>query len=84
MDQQVTVVGLGGEGVLRTYGQGNQALEVIQEAVAQGIAYFDSGRVYAESELHYGSLWKKSPETRSRIFQTSNPWQKQRGLQLLP
>ena len=71
MNQQVTVVGLGGEGVLRTYGQGNQAREVIQEAVAQGITYFDSGRVYAESELYYGSLWKKAPETRSRIFQTS-------------
>jgi len=71
MNQQVSVVGLGGEGVLRTYGQTAQALEVIQEAVAQGITYFDSGRVYAESELYYGALWKKTPETRSRIFQTS-------------
>lgn len=70
-NQQVTVVGLGGEGVLRTYGKTDQALEVIQEAVAQGITYFDSGRVYAESELYYGAFWKKTPETRSRIFQTS-------------
>ena len=71
MNQQVTVVGLGGEGVLRTYGQSGKAREVIQEALAQSITYFDSGRVYAESELYYGSLWEKTPETRSRIFQTS-------------
>jgi aryl-alcohol dehydrogenase-like predicted oxidoreductase len=71
MNQQVTVVGLGGEGILRTYEQSNQALEVIQEALAQGISYFDSGRVYADSERYYGSLWDKIPETRSMIFQTS-------------
>ena len=71
MNRQVTVVGLGGEGILRTYGQSDQAREVIQEALAQGITYFDSGRVYAESELYYGSLWENIPETRSAIFQTS-------------
>jgi aryl-alcohol dehydrogenase-like predicted oxidoreductase len=71
MNQQVTVVGLGGEGILRTYGHSTQAREVIQEALAQGISYFDSGRVYAESELYYGSLWEKIPETRAGIFQTS-------------
>jgi aryl-alcohol dehydrogenase-like predicted oxidoreductase len=71
MNQQVTVVGLGGEGILRTYGQSDQAPEVIQEALAQGISYFDSGRVYADSEIYYGSVWEKKPETRSMIFQTS-------------
>jgi aryl-alcohol dehydrogenase-like predicted oxidoreductase len=71
MNQQVTVVGLGGEGILRTYSQSAQAREVIQEALAQGITYFDSGRVYAESELYYGSLWDTIPETRAGIFQTS-------------
>ena len=39
-NQQVTVVGLGGEGVLRTYGRKSQSLEVIQEALAGGISYF--------------------------------------------
>ena len=70
-DQQVTVVGLGGEGILRTYGQKAQALEVIQEALAGGIAYFDSARVYSDSEVYYGSVWGSNPEVRSKIFQTS-------------
>jgi len=42
------MVGLGGEGILRTYGQEKGAQAVIEEAIAQGITYFDSGRVYAE------------------------------------
>jgi hypothetical protein len=32
-DQEVTIVGLGGEGVLRTHGQEREAREVILEAV---------------------------------------------------
>ncbi len=64
-------VGLGGEGVLRTYGRTTQAREVIQAAIDRGIIYFDSARVYADSEVYYGSVWRKSPETRSGIFQAS-------------
>ena len=70
-NQQVTVVGLGGEGVLRTYGREAQALEVIQEALAGGISYFDSARAYSDSEVYYGSVWGSNPEMRSMIFQTS-------------
>ena len=68
---KVTIVGLGGEGILRTYGQTARAQEVILEAASQGIAYFDSARVYAGSEGYYGSVWPKHPEIRARIFQTS-------------
>ena len=64
-------IGLGGEGVLRTAGRGDEAREVIHEALNQGIAYFDSARVYADSELYYGSVWREQSEKRSRIFQTS-------------
>ncbi len=39
---KVTQVGLGGEGVLRTYGRAAEAISVIEEAAAQGITYFDS------------------------------------------
>lgn len=69
--QAVTIVGLGGEGILRTYGQEERAQSVILEALEQGIAYFDSARVYAGSEGYYGSIWPRRPEMRSKIFQAS-------------
>ena len=68
---KVTVVGLGGEGILRTYGQEKGAQAVIEEAIAQGITYFDSARVYAGSESYYRLVWSKSSEARKRIFQAS-------------
>lgn len=67
----VTCVGLGGEGVLRTFGKTTDALAVIREAAAQGIGYFDSARVYAGSEGYYGFFWAEQPEIRPGIFQTS-------------
>ncbi len=70
-NQKVTRIGLGGEGVLRTHGQIREAREVIQEAIDQGISYFDSARVYADSEVYYGYVWKESPEIRAKIFQAS-------------
>ena len=69
--QIVTRVGLGGEGVLRTHGQTPEAQAVIQEALGQGITYFDSARAYAGSENYYGTVWPAIPETRANIFQTS-------------
>ena len=68
---KVTRVGLGGEGVLRTHARQAQAREVIQTALDNGISYFDSARVYADSEIYYGSLWRTYPEKRSGIFQAS-------------
>ncbi|MFW6080521.1 MAG: aldo/keto reductase [Desulfosalsimonas sp.] len=67
----VTRVGLGGEGVLRTTGRFREAGAVISAAAGQGITYFDSARVYSDSELYYGGMWKKDPEKRKSIFQTS-------------
>lgn len=69
--QEVTRTGLGGEGILRTHGRIREAREVIQQAIDQGINYFDSARVYADSELYYGYVWKDHPEIRAKIFQTS-------------
>jgi predicted aldo/keto reductase-like oxidoreductase len=62
-------VGLGGEGILRTHGRTAKAREVIQAAINYGITYFDSARVYADSELYYGTVWRELPEMRSAIFQ---------------
>lgn len=64
-------IGLGGEGVLRTRSLNSQARDVILAAVEHGITYFDSARVYSDSELYYGSVWRELPEKRSEIFQTS-------------
>ena len=68
---EVTAVGLGGEGILRTFGRDPEAEQVILEAVLQGITYFDSARVYDGSEGYYGTIWSRHPEMRSKIFQTS-------------
>ncbi|MBU0985960.1 MAG: aldo/keto reductase, partial [Proteobacteria bacterium] len=58
---KVTIVGLGGEGILRTHARHAQAREAIRAAIDNKIAYFDSARVYADSEVYYGSVWRKSP-----------------------
>ena len=67
----VTIVGLGGEGILRTHGRNALAQPVIEEAAAQGITYFDSARAYDESERYLGRFWETRPELRPGTFQTS-------------
>jgi len=66
---KVTVTGLGGEGILRTYGKEEDAEKMIMEAVGQGIGYFDCARAYAGSEMYYGLVWSKYPKERAGIFQ---------------
>ncbi len=44
----VTQVGLGGEGVLRTYEPSLEAKAVIEQAAAKGITYFDSAQAYGQ------------------------------------
>ena len=70
-EKQITRVGLGGEGVLRTQGMNAPARAVIQTAVDLGIGYFDSARVYQDSEVYYGQFWADSPLAREGIFHTS-------------
>ena len=69
--RQLTCVGLGGEGVLRTFGQDAAAREVIEAAAAQGITYFDSARAYAGSQAYLGNFWRENPGLRHQIFQAS-------------
>jgi len=69
--RNVTRVGLGGEGVLRTTGKGPAAHAVIRAALAEGITYYDSARVYSDSEVYYGGIWKEDPEARRGVFQAS-------------
>ena len=69
--QKVSRVGLGGEGVLRTFGRAKEAEAVIREAIDQGITYCDSARVYSDSEIYYGNIWGKNKALRESVFQTS-------------
>ena len=46
----VTILGLGGEGVLRSYGHEREAYQLINMAIDLGINYFDSAKAYAGCE----------------------------------
>lgn len=45
--EQVTIFGLGGEGVLRTHGRTAEAVEVVHRALDLGVNYVDSAPAYA-------------------------------------
>lgn len=64
----VTILGLGGEGILRTYGYEKEAYGLINRAIDIGINYFESARAYSGSESYYGLALK---ERRKDIFLTS-------------
>jgi aryl-alcohol dehydrogenase-like predicted oxidoreductase len=61
----VTILGLGGEGVLRTYGRDADAYNLINRAIDLGINYFDSAKAYAGCESYHG---KALGERRKEIF----------------
>ncbi len=65
---EVTILGLGGEGVLRTYGYEKEAYELINKAIDLGINYFESARAYSGSESYYGRALR---ERRKEIFLAS-------------
>ena len=65
---EVTILGLGGEGILRTFGQEGEAVSIIQRAIDLGITYFESARAYSGSESYYGMALK---ERRKDIFLAS-------------
>lgn len=65
---EATIIGLGGEGILRTCGYETQAYQLINRAIDLGLNYFDSARAYSGSEAYYGLALK---ERRKGIFLTS-------------
>jgi len=65
---EVTVLGLGGEGVLRSHGFDQQAYQVINRALDLGINYCESARAYDSSESYYGQALR---ERRGEVFLTS-------------
>lgn len=56
---EVTVMGLGGEGILRTFGQEKSAGKLINTAIDLGINYFESARAYSGSEAYYGGALRE-------------------------
>jgi aryl-alcohol dehydrogenase-like predicted oxidoreductase len=71
----VTIFGLGGEGVLRTHGRTQEARAVIQKAIDLGVNYFDCARAYAGSEEYYGATLNGQ---RKNIFLTSKAFERSR------
>lgn len=64
----VTLIGLGGEGVLRSFGYDDEAYALINRALDLDINYFESARAYSGSESYYGKALR---ERRKEIFLTS-------------
>ncbi|MEJ2717852.1 MAG: aldo/keto reductase, partial [Deltaproteobacteria bacterium] len=62
---EVTIMGLGGEGVLRTFGRDEEAYRLINRAIDIGLTYFESARAYSGSESYYGKALR---ERRRDIF----------------
>ena len=67
-EAEVTILGLGGEGILRTHGHEKEAYDLINHAIDLGINYLESARAYSGSESYYGLALK---ERRNDIFLTS-------------
>jgi len=65
---EVTILGLGGEGVLRTHGYDREAYDLINRALDLGISYCESARAYDGSESYYGKALR---ERRGEVFLTS-------------
>ena len=66
--EKVTILGLGGEGILRTHGYDREAYALINRALDLGITYCESARAYDGSESYYGKALR---ERRSEVFLTS-------------
>jgi len=66
--EQISILGLGGEGVLRSFGREEQAISMIHRAIDLGITYFESARAYSGSESYYG---RALGERRKEIFLAS-------------
>jgi aryl-alcohol dehydrogenase-like predicted oxidoreductase len=65
---EVTLLGLGGEGVLRSFGFEREAYTLINRALDLGITYCESARAYDGSESYYGKALR---ERRGEVFLTS-------------
>ena len=63
-----SIIGLGGEGLLRSQGKDREVYTLINKALDLGINFFDSARSYDCSEEYYGKALR---ERRKDVFLTS-------------
>lgn len=66
--KEVSILGLGGEGILRTHGETARAVRVIHRALDLGITYCDTAPAYASSRDYYGAALG---ERRQQVFLAS-------------
>lgn len=66
--EQISILGLGGEGILKSFDRGEEAASIIHRAIDLGITYFESARAYGGSESYYGMALG---ERRKEIFLAS-------------
>ena len=66
--KEVSILGLGGEGILRTHGETARAVQVIHCALELGITYCDTAPAYASSRDYYGAALG---ERREQVFLAS-------------
>jgi len=66
--REVSLFGLGGEGVLRTFGRPADAVRVIHRALDCGVTYCDTAPAYADSINYYGAALG---ERRNDVFLAS-------------
>lgn len=66
-----TIIGLGGEGILRTTGRMKQAVPVIRRALERGIAYFDTAPAYQQSQDYLGEALGGDQGDRPKIILAS-------------
>lgn len=66
--KEVSILGLGGEGILRTHGETARVVKVIHRALDLGITYCDTAPAYASSRDYYGAALG---ERRKEIFLAS-------------
>jgi len=65
---EISILGLGGEGILRSFDREEAAVSLIHRAIDLGITYFESARAYRASESYYGIALQ---ERRKEIFLAS-------------
>jgi predicted aldo/keto reductase-like oxidoreductase len=66
--REVSLFGLGGEGVLRTHGRSSEAVAVVHRALDEGVTYCDTAPAYSSSQDYYGAALG---ERRDGIFLAS-------------
>jgi predicted aldo/keto reductase-like oxidoreductase len=79
----VEIVSLGGEGILRTQGQHEHAVPMIEEALCLGVRYLDTAPAYQQSQDYYGAAFKNlGTQARDQVFLASKTHRRDRDAAL--